>query len=335
MYTTRLHVFVPPCNPTRPRSPNLSTPPSCNIGCHHEFHRHLVHHPSIPRLTTTQVGHAPPWRHPADSTLPPCTTIPVTFARPIENIVLVVAMNGGNGDSSNSENGHWRHDKKLMNSSVIEVVDDDHVNILRRLRESIDRVAIETPKIEVRYENLLVEGDAYIGDRALPTLYNATINSIENTLGFIGLTPSKKRKIKILQSISGIIKPSRMTLLLGPPGAGKTTFLLALAAKLAHDLKVSGNVTYCGYKLSEFIPQRTCAYISPNNLHTGEMTVRETLDFSGRCLGVGPRYKLLTDILKMEKEVGTKPDLDTNTFMDASKETNLITDYVLKFSVPI
>ncbi|KAI3695748.1 hypothetical protein L1987_78748 [Smallanthus sonchifolius] len=238
-------------------------------------------------------------------------------------------MNGGHGDS---ENGHWSHDKKLMNSSVLEAVDDDHAKILTRLRESIDRVSIETSKIEVRYENLLVEGDAYIGDRALPTLYNATINSIENTLKFIGLTPSKKRKIKILQSVSGIIKPSRMTLLLGPPGAGKTTFLLVLAAKLAHDLKASGNVTYCGYKLSDFIPQRICAYISPSNLHTGEMTVRETLDFSGRCLGIGPRYKLLTDILKMEKEVGPKPDPDTDTF-DASKETNLITDYVLKVVV--
>lgn len=30
----------------------------------------------------------------------------------------------------------------------------------------------------------------------------------------------------------------RMTLLLGPPGSGKTTFLLALAGKLSSDLKV-------------------------------------------------------------------------------------------------
>ncbi|XP_076883174.1 ABC transporter G family member 39-like isoform X1 [Bidens hawaiensis] len=118
-----------------------------------------------------------------------------------------------------------------------------------------------------------------------------------------------------------------MTLLLGPPGAGKTTLLLALAGKLDHDLKVSGNVTYCGHHLHEFIPQRTCAYVSPNNLHTGEMTVRETLGFSGRCLGVGPRYKLLTDMLKMEKEV----DPDINAFMNVTgSETNLITDYVLK-----
>ncbi|XP_076882997.1 ABC transporter G family member 39-like [Bidens hawaiensis] len=190
-----------------------------------------------------------------------------------------------------------------------------------------DKEGIETPKIEIRYENLLVEGDAYVGDRAIPTLYNATINSIESTLQFIGLSPSKKKKVKILDSVSGIIKPSRMTLLLGPPGAGKSTLVLALVAKLDKDLKVSGNVTYCGHQLSEFIPQRTCAYISPYNLHTGEMTVRETLDFSRRCLGVGPRYKLLAEILKMEKEVG---NCDMDAFMDGSKETNLITDYVLK-----
>lgn len=41
------------------------------------------------------------------------------------------------------------------------------------------RVAIEIPKIEVRFENLSVEGDAYVGTRALPTLLNSTLNVIE------------------------------------------------------------------------------------------------------------------------------------------------------------
>ncbi|PWA64191.1 plant PDR ABC transporter associated [Artemisia annua] len=99
---------------------------------------------------------------------------------------------------------------------------------------------LETSKIEVRYENLTGKGDAYVGDRALPSLYNATFNSIQNTLQFLRLTRSKKRNVNILQCISGIIKPSRMTLLLGPPGAGKTTLLLALAGKLDHDLNILG-----------------------------------------------------------------------------------------------
>ncbi|KAI7983287.1 Pleiotropic drug resistance protein 2 [Camellia lanceoleosa] len=78
-----------------------------------------------------------------------------------------------------------------------------------------------------------------------------------------------------------------MTLLLGPPGSGKTTLLKALIGKSDDNLKISGKVTYCGREFKEFVPQRTSAYISQHDLHYGEMTVRETLDFSGCCLGVG------------------------------------------------
>lgn len=41
------------------------------------------------------------------------------------------------------------------------------------------RVGTDIPKIEVRFEHLSIEGDAYVGTRALPTLLNATLNSIE------------------------------------------------------------------------------------------------------------------------------------------------------------
>jgi len=47
------------------------------------------------------------------------------------------------------------------------------------------RVDIDTPKVEVRFENLFVEGDAFNGSRALPTLVNSTMNAIE-----VLLTPS-------------------------------------------------------------------------------------------------------------------------------------------------
>lgn len=53
--------------------------------------------------------------------------------------------------------------------------------------------------------------------------------------------------------------------------------------------QITGEVSYNGYKLDEFIPQKTSAYISQNDLHIAEMTVRETLDFSARCQGVGSR----------------------------------------------
>ncbi|GJR79785.1 hypothetical protein Tco_0150570 [Tanacetum coccineum] len=41
-----------------------------------------------------------------------------------------------------------------------------------------------------------------------------------------------------------------------------------------YTLKVSGKVTYNGHELHEFVPERTSAYISQNDVHIREMTVR-------------------------------------------------------------
>nr|GEX61824.1 pleiotropic drug resistance protein 2-like [Tanacetum cinerariifolium] len=225
-------------------------------------------------------------------------------------------------------------ERENLMKNIQKTIDDDNERLLERLRDRIDRVGIHIPKIEIRYENLSIEGDAFVGSRALPTLFNSTINSVESVLGFLRLFPSKKRTVKILHDVSGIVTPSRMTLLLGPPGSGKTTLLKGLAGKLEKDLRVTGKVTYCGHEMNEFVPQRTCAYISQHDLHHGEMTVRETMDFSGRCLGIGTRYEMLAELSRREKAEGIKPDAELDAFMKAiavsGQESSLVTEYVLR-----
>ena len=53
---------------------------------------------------------------------------------------------------------------------------------------------------------------------------------------------------------------------------------------------MKGEITYNGHRLEEFVPRKTSAYINQRDLHVAEMTVRETLDFSARCQGVGNRF---------------------------------------------
>ncbi|KAJ8768124.1 hypothetical protein K2173_021064 [Erythroxylum novogranatense] len=225
-------------------------------------------------------------------------------------------------------------ERKLLIENMIKTVEKDHEKFLRRLRHRTDRVGCEIPTVEVRFQNLSVEAQTYVGKRSVPSLTNSVLNKIEGFLKIFGFPTSKNRILKILHDVNGLIKPSRMVLLLGPPSSGRTTLLKTLAGKLEDDLKVSGKVSYCGHEFSEFVSQKTCAYISQHDLHFGEMTVRETLDFAGRCLGVGGRYELLCRLLKLEKEAGVRPDLEVDAFMKATamagQENNLITDYVIK-----
>ncbi|XP_051152166.1 ABC transporter G family member 35-like [Andrographis paniculata] len=214
------------------------------------------------------------------------------------------------------------------------VAEEDNEKFLTKLRNRIDKVGITLPTVEVRFEGLTVEAECFVGDRALPTLANAARNIGETALGWFGIRLAQKTNLTILKDISGIIKPSRMTLLLGPPSSGKTTLLLALAGKLDPTLRTRGEITYNGHMLDEFVAQKTSAYISQNDVHVGEMTVKETLDFSARCQGVGSRYDLLSELARREREAGIFPEAEVDLFMKATAmegvESSLITDYTLK-----
>nr|CAB3473544.1 unnamed protein product [Digitaria exilis] len=193
---------------------------------------------------------------------------------PVGEIQKVASMRRGDSGSI------WRRGEDVFSRSSREEDDEEAL-----------RVGIDMPTIEVRFENLEAEAEVRVGSSGLPTILNSVVNTVEEAATSLHLLPSRKQTMPILHDISGIIKPRRLTLLLGPPGSGKTTFLLALAGRLDKDLKViKGKVTYNGHEMTEFVPERTAAYISQHDLHIGEMTVRETLAFSARCQGVGSRF---------------------------------------------
>ncbi|XP_031487829.1 pleiotropic drug resistance protein 1-like [Nymphaea colorata] len=225
-------------------------------------------------------------------------------------------------------------ERKSLLERLVKVAEEDNEKFLLKLRERIDRVGLEIPTIEVRFQNLSVSAEVHVGSRAIPTLVNFSTNMLQEFLVSLHLLPKRKKKLPILHDISGIVKPRRMTLVLGPPGSGKTTLLLALAGKLDSDLKVSGKVAYNGHEMQEFVPQRTSAYISQYDLHIPELTVRETLAFSARCQGVGTRFELLKELSRREKEANIKPDPDIDIFMKAAslqgQKENVVVDYMLR-----
>ncbi|GER27852.1 ABC transporter family protein [Striga asiatica] len=193
--------------------------------------------------------------------------------------------------------------------------------ILMSSRKAPLIVDLGFPAVEVRFHNLTVESSVHIGSRALPTISNFIINMAEALFRQLRIHSGNRRKLTILDDIS-------------PPSSGKTTLLLALAGRLKSDLKVSGKITYNGHGLNEFVPQRTSSYVTQEDWHVAEMTVRETLDFSARCQGVGYKYDMLLELSRREKISGMKPDEDLDIFMKAlsleGKETGLLVEYIMK-----
>uniref|UniRef100_M4D8I7 ABC transporter domain-containing protein n=1 Tax=Brassica campestris TaxID=3711 RepID=M4D8I7_BRACM len=202
-------------------------------------------------------------------------------------------------------------DRHLFIDDLIRHVEDDNLRLLQKIKNRIDEVDLELPTIEVRFSDLFVEAECeVVYGKPIPTLWNAIASRLSRVMCL-----KKEKSISILNGVSGIIRPKRMTLLLGPPSCGKTSLLLALAGRLDHSLKTTGNVSYNGHLLSEFVPEKTSNYVSQNDLHIPEITVRETLDFSGCFQGTGSRLETMKEISRREKLKGIIPDPDIDAYM--------------------
>ncbi|KAL5976775.1 transcription factor [Asimina triloba] len=211
-------------------------------------------------------------------------------------------------------------DRQAFIEQTFKVVEEDNEKLLRKFRSRMERVGIQLPRVEVRFEHLTIEAKCYVGTRALPTLVNTARNIAESALAMLGIRLTKRTTLTILKDASGVIKPSRyvvhgsllnmthvgpMSSSYDPDDAFVRSSILrednpfaGTCRKARHKLevftwKVQGEVTYNGYRLSEFVPQKTAAYVSQNDVHIRQMTVKETLDFSARCQGVGSRYGVL------------------------------------------
>ncbi|CAL5422925.1 unnamed protein product [Camellia sinensis] len=92
---------------------------------------------------------------------------------------------------------------------LVKIAEDDNEKFLLKLKKRIDRVGIDLPTIEVQFEHLNVDAEAYVGGRALPTILNFSINLFEGFLNYLHVVPSRKKPLSILHDVSGIIKLGR------------------------------------------------------------------------------------------------------------------------------
>ncbi|AES62116.1 putative monosaccharide-transporting ATPase [Medicago truncatula] len=113
-------------------------------------------------------------------------------------------------------------------------------------------------------------------------------------ISFRDLTLTLKAQNKhILRNVTGKIKPGRITAIMGPSGAGKTTFLSALAGKALGCL-VTGSILINGRNESIHSFKKIIGFVPQDDVVHGNLTVEENLWFSAQC-------RLSADLSKPEK----------------------------------
>jgi len=125
--------------------------------------------------------------------------------------------------------------------------------------------------VEVIVSNLSVSSEAPARDHVPTMLSNK----------YIGCCRTKKTDTtRILTDTNLVFQEGQLTLLLGPPGCGKTLLLNAIAGRLDH----GGDILFNGVPVEEVDMLRTVSMFDATDVHIPHLTVRETLDFADKCL---------------------------------------------------
>lgn len=102
-------------------------------------------------------------------------------------------------------------------------------------------------------------------------------------ISFKDLTVTLKAKNKhLLRCVTGKIKPGRITAVMGPSGAGKTTFLSALVGKTI-GCKMTGSILINGKNESIHAYKKIIGFVPQDDIVHGNLTVEENLWFSAHC----------------------------------------------------
>ena len=102
-------------------------------------------------------------------------------------------------------------------------------------------------------------------------------------ISFKDLTLTLKAKNKhLLRCVTGKIKPGRITAVMGPSGAGKTTFLSAVAGK-AIGCRMTGLIHINGSNDSIHSYKKIIGFVPQDDIVHGNLTVEENLWFSAKC----------------------------------------------------
>ncbi|KAH8066947.1 ATPase [Aureococcus anophagefferens] len=195
---------------------------------------------------------------------------------------------------------------------------EDHLERVRRFIASSEAAAAMRGGLAVAFSGVSLAATVDASSPAIKTVANS--NPVGGVVAAV-LAGRRARKggrplqktFYVLKDLKGTLAPSTSTLVLGPPGSSKTSFLKLVAGRLrpSGDVRLAGTVTYNGIdvygaarrpaaatnvercgpgnrsspsrsvgKARPFMPAKVATFVSQIDQHAPCLTVRETLRFA-------------------------------------------------------
>ena len=154
---------------------------------------------------------------------------------------------------------------------------DDYIRYLEALQSSWR----DSPTVDLSFSHLSYVVKVSADETAIPSIAKS-FKVFFDRLTFRRPPPVS---LSVFNDCTGLIPHGQMTLLLAPPGAGKSQFLKALAGRLRKDKRVTGDLYYNGLTADEQLKagvyvEKLCALVAQGDVHMANLTVRETLRFA-------------------------------------------------------
>lgn len=102
----------------------------------------------------------------------------------------------------------------------------------------------------------------------------------EHNQVFPHLPPLDQMRRRVLNGVSGHVKKGEMVAILGASGAGKTSLLSVLSARLDKSSEIAGEVLFQGKERNPATWKRLTGFVEQDDLMFSALTVQETLQYS-------------------------------------------------------
>ncbi|KAI4385479.1 hypothetical protein MLD38_003501 [Melastoma candidum] len=219
---------------------------------------------------------------------------------------------GGPLEQASSSSDKEKKDKSSNLTKMMQAIEDDpesnegfHVNIGdKNIKKQMPRgKQLHTHSQIFKYAYGQIEKEKQLQEQNKNLTFSGIISiaadldiskrpTIEVSFKDLTLT-LKGTNRRLLRCVTGKISPGRVSAVMGPSGAGKTTFLSALAGK-ATGCTVSGTILINGKDESIHSYKKIIGFVPQDDIVHGNLTVEENLWFSARC-------RLSADLPKPEK----------------------------------